>query len=157
MNESTKKHTPGPWKWFGNPTTGFYLATAHYGRRVVMAFKRLGMREAQPVFRRDGTLVPGSELCRFAAAPEVVGISEAKKNRERVYRFDITEFDSPDARLISEAPELFDALENLIEAVGDSGHTFCASLHKWDELSKALDTARNVLDKAKGGVKDADR
>lgn len=53
-------------------------------------------------------MVDGRELCRFEVAPMVVGVSAAQEPGSGVYRYDITEFDHPDARLIAAAPELLE-------------------------------------------------
>lgn len=112
------KHTPGPWGWFGDPKHGgFYLATKHSGRLYVMGFARMGFQHAQPLFRVNELMVDGKELCRFEVAPDVVGVSAAEQAGSGVYRYDITEFDHPDARLIAAAPDLLEALEYVIKQI----------------------------------------
>lgn len=150
MNE--QKHTPGPWRWYGSPKSGFYLATERHGRRIVMEFERLGMQGAQPTFQVDGLMVAGSELCNFEVAPEIVGMTEAKKNRRRVYRYDITGFNHPDAHLIAAAPDMLAALESICTEISGglcmnyTGATgICPNAAKgkcavWDAIQKAKGT-----------------
>lgn len=92
---SNEKHTPGPWRWFGNlKTKEIYLATVAQGRIFVMDFARWGMQGAQPRFRRE-----------FMRGVDQVAV------REVAYRGDIARIDHPDARLIETAPELLAAAE----------------------------------------------
>ena len=107
------KHTPGPWAWFGNASSNsLYLATTHSGRRYVMGFKRWGMRGAQPQFQpgKNG-LVDASELLQFAVGDKSVRGAEQAKADSSVYRYDISGIDCADARLISAAPDLLEALK----------------------------------------------
>lgn len=94
-------HTPGPWGWFGH-NHGFYLATTHSGRRFVMDFARMGMQWAQPRFQINGRMVDGADLVRFEVDPTVQGFKDGKA-APSVYRYDITDIDHPDARLIAQA------------------------------------------------------
>lgn len=115
---------PGPWAWFGDGKCGLiYLATAHSGRRTVMDFQRWGMQGAQPLFQEYqedlnyGIMKPAKEMFKFQVGnPEVTGFEEAKADAS-VYRYDISDIDNPNARLISKAPEIFEALQLLITGV----------------------------------------
>lgn len=108
-------HTPGPWRWFGDPMFGgMYLATVKNGRRFVMDFDRMGMRYAQPRFQDSGVMVGASELCTFEVGDNgIVGMKAARANAS-VYRYDISGIDHPDARLIAAAPRLLAALKTLM-------------------------------------------
>ena len=117
-------HTPGPWAWHGDPKHGgFYLSTTHSGRKYVMGFERMGFSSAQPSFQVNGVMVDGQELCRFEVAPNVVGVTNAKKPGSGVYRGDIIGFDHPDAQLIAAAPELLAAC---IQAYGKLSDVHCS-------------------------------
>lgn len=110
------QHTPGPWAWFGSPDSGFYLATTHSGRRYVMEFVRMGFHSAQPRFQVKGEgMIDGRDLCIFEVARDVVGIEAAKKPGSGVYRKDIVGFAHADARLIAASPQLFEALDKMLD------------------------------------------
>lgn len=87
---ATQEPTKGPWYWrkMGNHLS---LVAAHSGTLIVMDFVRKGMNGAEPRFaiRRDsmgGLMVNSSQLC------------------------EMLDIDHPDARLISLAPEMLDAI-----------------------------------------------
>lgn len=88
----TEKHTPGPWKWFGNASSNHvYLATDHSGRRYVMDFTRWGMRGAQPRFQPEQRrgMIDAKELLQFEVGDRsIVGIDAARKDGS-VYRYDV--------------------------------------------------------------------
>lgn len=105
------EHTPGPWRWYGNRSSGVYLATEHSGRLYVMGFQRYGMNGAQPTFRVASTMRPATELVEFAVGDGTArGFKQADKDGS-VYRYDVDGIDCPDARLVAAAPELLAALE----------------------------------------------
>lgn len=116
---SAAKHTPGPWKWFGNANSNsVYLATTHSGRRCVMGFKRWGFRGAQPQFQPGGCgVVNASELLQFEVGDRCVrGVAEARTNSS-VYRMDISGIDCADARLIAAAPCMLAAIKRQVENI----------------------------------------
>lgn len=119
----TVGHTPGPWGWYGS-THGdgrYYLATTYGGRRTVMSFRRSGTQSAQPEFQVDKRMVPAAELVRFDVDPTVKG-KTAGKASPSVYRFDFSEIDHPDARLIATSPDFAAGVEVMItheESGGD--------------------------------------
>jgi hypothetical protein len=131
-------HTRGPWGWFGTDH-GVYLATKHSGRRFVMGFRRLGMNGAQPTFQveRKG-MIPASELVQFEVGNKAVrGFAEAKKDAT-VYRYDVVAIDHPDARLIAAAPDMLEALKELLK------------LHEAHHNNPVHAAARAAIRKAEG-------
>lgn len=101
-------HTPGPWAWMGNQH-GLYLATTHSGRKYVMGFRRMGMQQAQPVFRVRERLVPAADLVEFEVGDGTArGFAQGWAN-DSVYRYDVSGIDAADARLIAAAPDLLAA------------------------------------------------
>lgn len=148
--EQPDGHTKGPWGWFGNES-GIYLATPDRGRTYVMGFRRHGLQGAQPTFREGGIMRPAAELVRFAVGEgEAKGFAAGRTDRS-VYRYDISDVDHPDARLIAAAPDMLEALryaENTIVAmrptfsqVKDDGHAY---------HDQVLDTVRAAIAKALG-------
>lgn len=137
--------TPGPWGWFG--TAGYYpdlyLATKHSGRRHVMEFKRWGMKGAQPVFQpADEGMVDAKALLKFEVGDRSVrGVEEARKNTS-VYRMDICGIDCADARLIASAPEIADALDEILNYSGGADSAL--------DDPYVMERAQAALAKAKG-------
>lgn len=91
----------GRWGWFGDiKHGGAYLATQTGGRRFVMQFARLGMRDGQPVFPvQDGKWVHverGQRLAVYEVAPDATSPDDP-----RVYRHDVTGFRSPVADFLA--------------------------------------------------------
>lgn len=84
-----------------------------------MGFQRWGMRGAQPTFQpAERGLVPAERLLKFEVGdPSVTGVDAARSD-DSVYRLDIRDVDCADARLIAAAPELLDALLDVLDNVG---------------------------------------
>ena len=140
---SAPKFTPGPWGWFGSAKRGMYLATLDSGRTFVMDFVRQGMEGAQPRFQRGNVMEKAAELAVFEVAPHVVGVTAAKREGG-VYRDDIIAIDHPDARLIAAAPELYEALSEILKWADPYALPNCGE-HEAD-----VACARMALAKARG-------
>lgn len=112
--------TPGPWQW-NNTLQGARLETPHSGRLIVMDCTRKGMQSAEPRFsdrngeRRGGIMRPASKLDLF---------------------------EHPDARLIADAPDLYEALRDLIDV--------CAAIDDHEGVPEAVARGRAVLARAEG-------
>lgn len=137
----TAKHTPGPWKWFGNAVSNsVYLATTHSGRRYVMDFVRWGMRGAQPRFQPGrGVMVDAKDLMQFEVGEQsIVGIDSARKDGS-VYRYDIRGINCADAKLIETAPELLDALKVLLADIEEYQriNKLGGETNHWQVISRA--------------------
>jgi hypothetical protein len=111
--------TPGPWGWFGNTKSNhIYLATRHWGRHMVMGFRRWGMQSAQPEFWNrddpqgikqhlgpDSRHVTAGEAAIYEVAPEA-----RSANDRRVYRHDVVGIRNADAAFIAHSREDIDYL-----------------------------------------------
>lgn len=143
---SETKFTKGPWGWFGNASgcPDIYLATTHSGRKHVMGFRRWGMKGSQPCFRQEnGSIRAANHLLQFEVGDQsVIGV-DAAKNDESVYRYQIRGIASPDAYLIAAAPDLYEALSDLLSSIE------CDSLGIFI-LEKEIKIARAALTKARG-------
>lgn len=136
--------TPGPWRWFGNRGGGVYLATNHSGRRYVMGFQRYGMNGAQPSFCVGSIMRPAAELVEFEVGDRSVrGFKQADKDGS-VYRYDVIGIDTPDARLIAAAPDLYEALKDLMPTIR------CMERHGVRYDPQQVDAAIAALAKATG-------
>lgn len=147
------KFTPGPWAWFGNANCNeVYLGTTHSGRRYVMQFRRWGMQGAQPVFQPTQGMVDAKDLLKFVVGDQsVTGVDEAKTNTS-VYRTDIRGIAAPDAHLIAAAPELYEALREMVEQAIGCWHNHYG--HEQDPndipMPEHIGKARAALTKARG-------
>ncbi|WP_086638085.1 hypothetical protein [Acetobacter okinawensis] len=100
------------------------------------------MRGAQPQFRSDNVLVDASELLKFEVGDKsIVGIEAARKDTS-VYRYQVRGIDSPDARLIAAAPELYEALQRLVNV--------SAEISPEAQKADVIANARAALAKARG-------
>lgn len=123
------KHTPGPWRWEVNlhaKTVSLYGGTPTFDK-MVMTFKRWGMRGAQPVFW-DWS---GGNF----GVPELASSFEGREHHASW----LSDINHPDARLIAAAPELLDALEELLAHAA-----FIGIAPHYDQL------ARSAIAKARG-------
>lgn len=131
------KHTPGPWAWFDSQR-GPYLATPDRGRLYVMGFARKGMQGALPRFAMWDGIESGVERQRLG------GIMEDGVNLRNGEMH-------PDARVIEEAPNLLDALQELLDA-GDHILNCDDDTEAMLRFGKAHDNARDVIGRATGTV-----
>jgi hypothetical protein len=92
--------TPGPWRWGGldDAYTGVDLRAMVSGIPIVMGFRRLGMRSAQPCFwrRENPKDNPGWSPADYQLARSIAV-------REVPYRRDVVALDNADARFIAAA------------------------------------------------------
>jgi hypothetical protein len=155
-DEMAAKHTPGPWKWFGNAGSNrVYLATTHSGRRYVMDFVRWGMRGAQPRFQpreERGGMIDAKDLLQFEVGDQsIVGVDQAKKDGS-VYRYDVRGINCADARLIESAwviPDLLDALSQCEDYFDNRADADCdQDGYIPNEEMKLLGVVRDALKKA---------
>ena len=137
------KHTPGPWKWFGNASSNsVYLATTHSGRRFVMDFTRWGMRGAQPRFQPErGGMIDAKDLLQFEVGDQsIVGVEAAKKDTS-VYRMDVRGINSADARLIAAAPDMLAALQKTLNYLENTEGELGMTLDSADAARAAIAAA----------------
>ena len=150
MGTDRQKHTPGPWGWFGNAgSNSIYLATNHSGRRYVMDFTRWGFNRAQPRFQPSNLgMVAAKDLLQFEVGDRsVVGVESAKQDTS-VYRYDVRGIACADAHLIAAAPELFEALAELIYEATHLSPREDDGSHKCRITAPVLAKARAALSKA---------
>lgn len=119
-----------------------------------MQFSRWGFSGAQPVFQPVQGMVEAKNLLKFEVGDRsVTGVDEAKKNTS-VYRTDICGIDAPDAHLIAAAPELYEALEGVIQFCSDSfaGRVDGSTDEAWwrDGYREIIKRCRSSLAKARG-------
>lgn len=142
-------HTPGPWAWFGNRSGGVYLATPDRGRRYVMGFRRYGMNGAQPTFSIGSIMHPAADLVAFAVGDGTArGFKEADKDGS-VYRYDVSEIDHADARLIAAAPDLLEALADVMGILGRA-ESNASGNPEFDYIGPRVAAARAAIAKARG-------
>ena len=128
------KHTPGPWRWeFSEKAKHLQLCGGNPKFDLtVMDFVRYGTGGAAPRFREDVDHMNIMERVDKLAQPV-----EGREHHKSWFQ----DIDHPDARLISAAPELLEALEKLYALV-ENEHI---SNSAWD-----LTFAADAIAKAKG-------
>jgi hypothetical protein len=128
-----KKFTPGPWRWELNKKSK-HLNLCGHGECgpydfTIMDFERWGMGGAVPRFRDENDLmVKANEL----------GINHKGREHHSSWFQDINH---PDAQLIAAAPDLLEALEDLMNHYETNGQ-----LLSWDVsiARKAISKALNI-------------
>ncbi len=122
------KHTHGPWKWMKRGNGEVFLGTPDRGLLVVMDFVRAGMNGAQPRF----AAWTGQDRGRMGGV---------MKKADDIYYLE----DYPDARLIVAAPDLLEALVDLVKLIETDDLV--------PESVSYMKQAREALAKATGEVK----
>lgn len=120
------KHTPGPWRWTRRGGGEVSLATPDRGLLIVMDFARRGMTGAQPRF----AVWEGEERERLGGLMRKAEALDLEAH--------------PDARLIASAPDLLEALKDLLQAV--------ATDQLIPESVSYMRQARAAVAKAEGAV-----
>lgn len=138
------KHTPGPWRWEFSPKhkTAELVGGKPMYDKTVMGFARVGLGHAGPLFIDSEDPDGYSVLHRL--------IDKAKewcapiKDRKHHAHW-LQEVIHPDAVLIAAAPELLEALEELVCIVQIHSEATLTNF-AWAELSQAL----ALIEKIKG-------
>jgi hypothetical protein len=136
----TTQHTPGPWRWEFNAE---HKSVDLVGGRpmfdlTVMDFARWGMGKAVPRFR--DTAVNGMNLMdRLCDKPEWIAPEPGREHHKRWHQL-VTH---PDARLIAAAPDLLEALKEMLDNHEDA----CTGYGEG-----AAEKARAAIIKATGGA-----
>ncbi len=151
MSEKSK-HTPGPWRWEINRKHKSInlcggLPAGEFDK-TVLGFERYGMHGAAPVFHNwteDGW--GGKPKRVFELAVEAGG----REHHASWFAL----IDHPNAHLIAAAPDLLDAIKDLLEAYSKPDRRLCcdgrdcgcrgATVHQ-----QAEHYARRAIDRAEG-------
>ena len=141
------KFTPGPWRWVVNPkarTVEIESGSGKYGLEV-MRLRRWGMQGAMPEFLSLPFKVGGHLSRLIEPCTKFLRIVKGREHHADWFQT----IDHPDAHLIISAPELYDALETMLEYATD-GSRHIEGIHNREEWYAARDHARSVLAKARG-------
>ena len=149
MSDTPKRPwTPGPWRWEINLK----------GRRIqlcggtprydwsVMTFERWGTHGATVSFLSGAD---GGMARLITPAREFAAGVPGREHHSDWFQT----IDQPDAHLIAAAPDLYEALEALVDAYASVMHSEFDMAQEWDESSsEELVAARAALAKARGGA-----
>lgn len=135
-----QQYTPGPWRWeFNEKSKDINLVG---GKTIydltVMDFVRYGMGGAQPRFNIDH----GQDLQLMHKASEMGVIVKGREHHANWFK----DINHPDAKLISSAPELLEALQSTLALINS---TFKANGWDCDEYQEVI-KGREVVKKALG-------
>lgn len=126
-------HTPGPWEWHVDPKYKMArLMSMTRMRPIVMSFERWGMNRAAPEFRD-------------AEKDLLYRVEHWLPTERRGMYFDI---DHPDARLMQAAPDIYEALAELLLLKDDLKQSDLEEYERRKPL--AWEAGRSALAKARG-------